>query len=269
MADTIGTILGKLRTQHITERGKPETQQELANAIGVSRKLVDAWENNDRLLSKTEHLIKLADHFGVSCDRILGRIGEDNSTNNEKLRMVTEYTGLSNGAIEAVRTRFKEDHLQLLLSQALEREEFSYLFLQVWSLNKASLFLHLALEVFKRIKAGESYDDAIKSVTDSPLNFGTNIAAYNLLFAEKTAALASADFPKDDVARRAAYLVAKDAFDRFRLGILENNDAWNDFMEAAVATKKTLKIARKELEAETDFICDASTASEGIKRDAE
>ena len=62
MAETIGTRILQLR-------GK-QTQQQLADAIGVSRELVKAWECNDRKV-KSEDVVKLAKYFGVPTDWLL------------------------------------------------------------------------------------------------------------------------------------------------------------------------------------------------------
>lgn len=46
-----------------------------------------------------ENLCKIADFYGVSTDYLLGRTDPENSTADEKLKMISEYTGLSNQAI--------------------------------------------------------------------------------------------------------------------------------------------------------------------------
>ncbi len=94
MTDSIGTRIGQLRGRL--------SQKQLANALGVSRSLVKAWENNERKIT-TEHLLELSRYFNVSCDYLLGLTSKDNSTNNERLRMVSEYTGLGNNAIQAIK----------------------------------------------------------------------------------------------------------------------------------------------------------------------
>lgn len=92
MLEEIGTRIADLRK----EKGK--TQQELADALGVTRSLVKAWETGARPI-RCDDLVNLSRYFGVSSDYLLGLIGEDNATDNEKLRQVCEYTGLSNEAI--------------------------------------------------------------------------------------------------------------------------------------------------------------------------
>ena len=94
MHETIGTRLLHLRGQDLS-------QEKLADEIGVSRSLVKAWENNERPV-RSDHLVKLIEYFHVSADYLLGIVDEDNSTSDEKLRMVSEYTGLSNGAITSI-----------------------------------------------------------------------------------------------------------------------------------------------------------------------
>jgi transcriptional regulator with XRE-family HTH domain len=117
MADTLGTRIMKLR-------GEKETQQQLADALGVSRSLVKAWENDDRPVT-SDHLVKLASHYGKSCDYLLGLIGEDNATNDEKLRAVSEYTGLSNDAIQSIADFKLYDHnAHLALNYLLESPSY-------------------------------------------------------------------------------------------------------------------------------------------------
>ena len=52
------------------ERG--ETQQQLADALGVTWPLVSMWETGARTPS-VGNLLRLCSHFGCSADRVLGR----------------------------------------------------------------------------------------------------------------------------------------------------------------------------------------------------
>ena len=52
------------------------SQVELAKALGVSKQCVSNWEN-DNILPSIDMLIKLADHFKVSTDMLLGRTAEN------------------------------------------------------------------------------------------------------------------------------------------------------------------------------------------------
>lgn len=65
---------------------------------GISRPTVLFWYNGERTPDAT-NLRTLSQKLGVSADYLLGLVDEDNSTNDEKLRMVSEFTGLSNDAI--------------------------------------------------------------------------------------------------------------------------------------------------------------------------
>ncbi len=116
MADTLGTRIMKLRGD--------KTQQQLADALNVSRSLVKAWENDDRPV-RSDDLVKLSSLFGVSCDYLLGLVDEDNATNDEKLRAVSEYTGLSNDAIISILNFRKfEPKAVEALSCLLERRDY-------------------------------------------------------------------------------------------------------------------------------------------------
>ena len=89
----IGETIAKLRN----ERG--ESQDQLADAIQETRAIVRNWETGK---SEVRHpaLIKLAEHFGVSVDYLLG-LSELPSIQGSG-REAAEYTGLSETAIEAL-----------------------------------------------------------------------------------------------------------------------------------------------------------------------
>lgn len=90
MSEISGTRLYDLRKE------KGDTQEQLANALGVSRSLVKAWENEERRI-KTEDLVRLANYFGVSCDYLLGRT--DISSPSITVQEICRYTGLSEKAV--------------------------------------------------------------------------------------------------------------------------------------------------------------------------
>ena len=85
-ADTLAERIGRLRT----EAG--ESQQDLADEIGVKRETVKFWESGDRQI-KGSDIVKLAKHFDVSADYLLGLV--DVPTNDKDLQFVCSYTGLS------------------------------------------------------------------------------------------------------------------------------------------------------------------------------
>lgn len=79
--------------------------------IQISKESLTNYEVVDSFHSKArknegmsvKYLRCLADFYDVSTDYLLGLIDPDNSTADEKLRMVSEYTGLSNKAIQNLR----------------------------------------------------------------------------------------------------------------------------------------------------------------------
>ncbi len=89
--DYFGDRLKTLRR----ERGI--TQQELADAIGISKGGLCYYENTNRAPDITV-LEKFADYFKVSADYLLGRTNAQ--TQKAKLQAVCNYTGLSDKAVE-------------------------------------------------------------------------------------------------------------------------------------------------------------------------
>lgn len=92
MGDTIGTRILSLM-------GEQETQQQLADSIGVSRESVKAWINGYRRL-QIDDLTKLAKHFNVSTDYLLGM--DVPKSKDPDIQMICTYTGLSETAVEVL-----------------------------------------------------------------------------------------------------------------------------------------------------------------------
>lgn len=88
---SIGQRIGQIRTV------AGESQQQLANAIGVSRPIIQHWESGTRHI-KADHLIALSDHFDVTVDFLIGR--SDNPSKDKNIQEICEYTGLSQWSVE-------------------------------------------------------------------------------------------------------------------------------------------------------------------------
>lgn len=103
----LGIRIGQLRVE------KGETQRELAIAIGVEKDTINRWESAKRGI-KAQDIAKLAQHFNVSADYLLG-ISEI-ATVNADIKMIHDYTGLSTKAIKNLRAlSFKKDKDRYLL----------------------------------------------------------------------------------------------------------------------------------------------------------
>jgi transcriptional regulator with XRE-family HTH domain len=74
-ANPIGTKLLKLRTE------KGETQEQVADSIGISYVSLSRYETGQRM-PKMNILSRLADHYGVTVDEIMGRKKPFTSTLN-------------------------------------------------------------------------------------------------------------------------------------------------------------------------------------------
>ena len=91
-SDSIGARIENLRKK------KGETQKELAEAVGrKSRETVNQWENNTREV-KGDDIVKLAKHFGVTADYLLGLYSEP--TPGVELAEMCNYLGLSAESVE-------------------------------------------------------------------------------------------------------------------------------------------------------------------------
>lgn len=90
----LGMRIGQLRVK------KGESQRELAIAIGVEKDTINRWESAKRGI-KAQDIAKLAQHFNVSSDYLLGI--SDVATVNTDIKMIHDYTGLSTEAINNLR----------------------------------------------------------------------------------------------------------------------------------------------------------------------
>lgn len=79
IANPIGTKLLELRT----ERG--ETQEQVAESIGISYVSLSRYETGQRM-PKMNILSRLADHYGVTVDEIMGREKPDEEAPQEAPR---------------------------------------------------------------------------------------------------------------------------------------------------------------------------------------
>ena len=105
-SNTIGGRIEDLRKK----RG--ETQMQLAAAVGrKSRETVNQWESNTREV-KGDDLIKLAKHFEVTTDYLLGL--EKEPVPKLDLAKFCEYTGLSAGAVDQLHNAVRVMPLEAL-----------------------------------------------------------------------------------------------------------------------------------------------------------
>lgn len=86
-----GEILLKLREE------REETQQQLADAIGITRQSLSRYETNERT-PNIDLIYKVSKHYNVSADYLLG-LSEIKSCDN-KIQNACEATGLEESAIE-------------------------------------------------------------------------------------------------------------------------------------------------------------------------
>lgn len=104
-------------------------QKELAAIIGMRPQTVSLYTGGQST-PDINCLRKIAEYFHVSTDWLIGLADPDNSTTDEKLRMVSEYTGLSNTAVEKLRAMKGREHARAwtnMLSCLISDSNFEYL----------------------------------------------------------------------------------------------------------------------------------------------
>lgn len=101
-----------------------ETQQEVANRVGVSRQNVGKWLSGETT-PDINTLGKIADAYGVSTDYLLGRTSVK-STDIE-LKAVCEYIGLSENAVTKIRSVINKDVKSSVLYEGIIVDILDYI----------------------------------------------------------------------------------------------------------------------------------------------
>ena len=102
-------------------REKCRSQEELANAIGVSRPTVAGWLDGNSI-PNIDSLEKLSRFFGVSADYLLGL--SDTVRADVNLRVAVEYTGLSEEAVERLHDGFYHPENEQLQKSEVEKRVY-------------------------------------------------------------------------------------------------------------------------------------------------
>ena len=126
----IGEKIATLRAE------KQETQQQLADSLGVKRETIKFWEGGNRQI-KGGDIIKIARHFGISTDYLLGI--SDVKAPETSMQAVCDMTGLSEKSILSIQI-FKALHNEEL-NAMLTDDCFSDVLSSMDSLNYYSEFL--------------------------------------------------------------------------------------------------------------------------------
>ena len=95
------------------QHGK-ETTEAVAKAVGISKSSLSDIENDNRVPG-ADIVARLAKHYGVSTDYLLGLVKE--KTPNTDARAVIAYTGLSEDNVKTLHDMASSVHTQMLSTQ--------------------------------------------------------------------------------------------------------------------------------------------------------
>ena len=124
-----------------TRSENKETQQELADYLGIKREQVAYIERGTRA-PKVDQIISIADHYGVSCNYLLGKT--DLKTPNIETEAICIKTGLSEDALKRL-AALSPDRLETL-SRIIASESFSTLVSTFDLIVSECMFLEGAIE---------------------------------------------------------------------------------------------------------------------------
>lgn len=103
--DIFGKRLFEIRKEH------GETQQELADDLGITRQSLSFYEQGERT-ANIDFIRKVAEHYNVSADYLLGL--SEIKSNNADLISVCQYTGLNEEAVSMLRQFNAKEHKDLM-----------------------------------------------------------------------------------------------------------------------------------------------------------
>lgn len=189
------------------ERG--ETQEQLAAAIGETRALVRNWETDQ---SEIRHpaIIKLAKHFKVSSDYLLGLV--DEKTPDTDKRSVMSYTGLSESALDSLLFFKKSDECRA-------------------EMGPSDLSLVLENPDFTRIIPNF---DSLRFLYNHTVNAVNFLLDYD------------GDFNNDDSEElNSACNDLSEYFPELRMLLFELSEMWSDFLQSFFPTKELIEDGKK------------------------
>ena len=193
---------------------KGETQQELANAIGITRQSLSRYEIAARTVS-VEVLGALAQHFNVSADYLLGL--SDVRSTEQDIQTACEVTGLSEETITKLKANTPTAWaVDVLACSYVSTQDDNFVKREVSPLNLISQYLFSAF----------ASEDIATELVQFELNKKTDINK------EEAAKIAK---------KMLDYFTEKELLDRIKLSL--------KVAKAAIAHSKTIN---KDLEANND-----------------
>ena len=106
--------------------GKGDSQADLAKVLGVSKSTVGLWENGDTM-PDAESIYKMAKYYNVTADSILCLAPHNNYSTDEKIRIATEVTGLSNDSIKFLQYLNFHDDSDTSYAEAVNKQTISFI----------------------------------------------------------------------------------------------------------------------------------------------
>lgn len=157
---------------------KGETQQELANAIGITRQSLSRYEIAARTVN-AEVLGALARHFGVSADYLLGL--SDVRSTEQDIRTACEVTGLTEETIKSLQTLVKVKETTMISSfsgekvlqaieQCIQNHDFISLLNEMVELSdkimRKNAFLRAAAKEYAKFFSSPAIADPVEALTE-------------------------------------------------------------------------------------------------------
>lgn len=133
---------------------KEETQQQLADSLGVKRETIKFWEGGNRQI-KGGDIIKIAKHFGVSTDYLLGI--SDIKAPETSIQAVCDITGLSEKTIFSI--QFFKGLNNKELNAMLTNDCFRDILSSMGQLNYYSEYLRDEMKYSEHLSFYEKYEE--------------------------------------------------------------------------------------------------------------
>lgn len=153
-------IFGKRLFEIRESRG--ESQQELADSIGITRQSLSRYELGERT-ANIDLLKKIAKHYNVSTDYLLGLT--ENTTTDIELQAVCDYTGLSEDAIKELNLAYEATFNPEAVDDLVEAEYIiNYLDFLSWLISDGLIIGDITTNCLDLKNHSENYLSQYKNI---------------------------------------------------------------------------------------------------------
>ena len=158
MRQEIGENIAEVR------KAQGKTQEDVANVLGFKRQTISKWEKGANGIT-IANIMALAEHFGVSCDKLLRGVEADNLEVHSQLGLEDRAIANLKSIIEVeVQSKLGLENIRSVLNDVISSEAFKHLILAstTYRLLCRRYEAELSTQEQKKFDLSDATQDAIK-----------------------------------------------------------------------------------------------------------